>query len=231
MKYENIRSNALNGENILYQMPGICFWKDRNFRYHGGNKELLDANGFSSLNDIIGRTDYELLPFYNDADKYTEQDRFTLKGNVQFNIAMPELKEGKKGVHLIKKGPIFNENKEIVGVAGIGFQLTQENFKNIFSLLALSGLKFSDFISTIEGKDPIFSYGNLHFTKREAQVLSNLLRGNTASSTSKNIFLSRKTVEHYLEKIKNKLECKNKSEILNKAFECGFIDLMFVEVI
>lgn len=225
----NIPTSSPTLKNVLDQLPCICFWKDKNSVYKGGNKALLESNGFLTLDEIVGRCDYDLPQFYDDADKYTEQDKFSLAGNTQFNVARPHNPDGTKAVHLIKKGPLFNDNNEITGLIGVGFEMTRLNFKDIFSMLATADLKISDFITNNSNKDPIFSYKNIHFTKREAQVIGNLLRGNTAASTAKNLCLSRKTVEHYIEKLKDKLDCQNKVELINKAFDLGFIDLMFIE--
>jgi DNA-binding CsgD family transcriptional regulator len=224
------QSNALNSENVIFQMPGICFWKNIHSEYCGGNKEMLESNGFSTLEDILGKTDFDLSPFNQDAAKYTEQDKYTLMGNIQFNVATPTQKDGTLGVHLIKKGPLLNNRNEIVGVVGLGFNLNPENYSNLISRLAMASLKLSDFTKTISEKDPEFIYGNIGFTKRQAQVISCLLKGYSADLTAKTLNLSRRTVEHYLDIVKDKLNCQNKLQIVSKAFEMGFIHLMFLNI-
>ena len=49
---------------------------------------------------------------------------------------------------------------------------------------------------------------------RERQCLNLYLRGKSAQGTSQILNLSRRTVEHYLESIKNKMNCERKSDLL-----------------
>lgn len=55
------------------------------------------------------------------------------------------------------------------------------------------------------------------FTKRENDVIRHLLNGCTAYEISKKLYLSKRTVEHYLERMKEKLDCCSKSELIQKA--------------
>ena len=54
-------------------------------------------------------------------------------------------------------------------------------------------------------------------TYREQQCLKGLLKNETAKETAKTLGLSFRTVESYLENIKNKLECQDKRELLKAA--------------
>ena len=63
---------------------------------------------------------------------------------------------------------------------------------------------------------------NLKLTPREISCLRYYLDGKTAEDTAKALFLSRRTVEGYIESIKIKLGCKYKKDIFNKKelLEC-----------
>jgi DNA-binding CsgD family transcriptional regulator len=56
------------------------------------------------------------------------------------------------------------------------------------------------------------------FTKRELECMQYLAAGNTAKTTAKKLNLSPRTVEVYLEKIKEKFGVKRKTEILTKLY-------------
>ena len=63
---------------------------------------------------------------------------------------------------------------------------------------------------------------------RDKEVLKQLLNGNSAAQISKNLFLSCRTIEHYIERIKNKLVCFSKYELIKKARELehfGYFEL------
>ena len=184
---------------------------------------------FNSLEDIVGKSDFE-LPWHKDADKYIEQDQLTLKGVSQFNLDCLPRTDGSTMLHLCQKVPLYNEKGKITGVGGIGLELTRNNYKNIIPLLAFAGLNIENFIATLHKKNPDFVYGKIDLSKRQAQIISLLLRGYSAELTAKELKLSKRTIESYLIRLKEKLECKNKYELINKAFELGFIDLMFMRI-
>lgn len=56
-------------------------------------------------------------------------------------------------------------------------------------------------------------------SSREKEVLSLYLQGETARSIAERLLLSSRTVESYLENIKNKLNCYQKTELLKRAQE------------
>ena len=141
----------INLERVLYNMPGLCFWKDIHFQYLGASKEMLNSIGLKSVNDIIGKKDQD-MPWYNDADLYQEQDKLALKGQIQFKVNTFLRTDGARVVHLVKKGPLMDDNKKPIGIIGVGFCLTKHNYADLFSLLAFMGFSLSDFILTIEKK-------------------------------------------------------------------------------
>ncbi len=54
---------------------------------------------------------------------------------------------------------------------------------------------------------------------REKEILSLYLQGETARSIAERLYLSSRTVESYLENIKNKLNCYQKTELIKRAQE------------
>ena len=54
-------------------------------------------------------------------------------------------------------------------------------------------------------------------TAREQAVIKYLLNGNSASQIAKELSISTRTVEHHMERIKNKLNCFSKGELMQKA--------------
>lgn len=64
------------------------------------------------------------------------------------------------------------------------------------------------------------------FSKREIECIDSLLNGNTALITANNLNLSDRTVQHYIENIKNKVGCHSKAELLNCLSEMRKIKLL-----
>lgn len=100
----------------------------------------------------------------------------------------------KKMSMLTIKTPLYNHQKEIIGIFGISFYLTEIQMDK------------SNLIS---------------FTGMEKEYLTNLLKGKTAKEIAKQLNRSHKTIEDISARIKTKLNCKNKSELINKALDIG----------
>lgn len=60
-------------------------------------------------------------------------------------------------------------------------------------------------------------------TKRQEECLYQLIKGMTIKQVAKNLNLAPKTVEHYLDTIKNKLNCTSRQELITHALELSFI--------
>lgn len=56
-------------------------------------------------------------------------------------------------------------------------------------------------------------------SKREAECLYFLLRGNTAKNIANILRLSPRTVEHYLENVKMKFNVRTKTELIEKTID------------
>ncbi len=56
-------------------------------------------------------------------------------------------------------------------------------------------------------------------TPREVDVITLILLGHSAGKIAPKIYLSKRTVEHHIERIKDKLGCSSKAELIQKARE------------
>ena len=135
------------------------------------------------------------------------------------------------------KFPLFNESKALIGI--LGFTAFPENMHESFNFLMNSGLLApTSFVETQLNNYPLQVSAKLNpqeinalivklsekcgqsISKREAECLFYLIRGKTARETGIALHLSRRTVEIYLDSLKDKLNCRKKSEIIEKALDC-----------
>lgn len=58
-----------------------------------------------------------------------------------------------------------------------------------------------------------------NLTSKEKQVIKLVLEGFSASAIAPQMFLAKRTIEHFLERIKEKLNCGSKTELIQKARE------------
>jgi DNA-binding CsgD family transcriptional regulator len=211
---------------VLNSLPFICFWKDRDLNYLGCNPENLNAVKIKRMDEFIGKTDFD-MPWKDVADKFSTQDKQALKGKTILCVETITVANGTKSSFLVKRAPLYAQNKKIIGVVGSGFDLNKDNYKEAAMLLTGAGIKIPLLYSYIGSENPDFIYETVKFTKRQAQIISHFLKGHSADLTAKYLGLSRRTIESAIMLLKEKLGCKEKYQIIDKALEYGFIDLMF----
>ncbi|MGA2655125.1 MAG: PAS domain-containing protein [Gammaproteobacteria bacterium] len=113
-------------ENIINNLPGHVYWKDKNFAFLGCNEKQFKSAGFSSQAEIIGKTDYD-LPWREDADDLRKTDlKVITTGEVVTSEEPSTLSDGTAAIFLSKKIPLRNKENNIVGILGISFDITAE---------------------------------------------------------------------------------------------------------
>ena len=105
-------------------LPQSIFWKDRNFVYQGCNQNFARVAGISKPADIVGKTDYDLAWFQQEAEFFRECDRRVLEMDmIEHHIIEPNLQAD--GTRLdITKIPLHDGNGNIVGILGTYEELT-----------------------------------------------------------------------------------------------------------
>lgn len=113
--------------------------------------------------------------------------------------------------------PIYSEEGMYIGVTGVASDITiqkeMEQFQNDDRLKKLAQYNSSEFIADL------FDFKKLNITsltKRELQCVSAMLKGKTAKEIAKAFGLSPRTIEHLIERIKLKLKCKTRSQLIEK---------------
>src|SRR5512139_1730647 len=75
---------------IMNNIPQAVFWKDRDLVYLGCNQAFADDAGFSSPEDIVGKTDFD-MPWKDQAELYRADDRLVLEsGESKLNYEEPQ---------------------------------------------------------------------------------------------------------------------------------------------
>lgn len=107
---------------LLDNIPFLAWLKDKNGRYISVNTPFADYYKVSS-DDIIGKTDYDLLPI-DTAKKFEKIDNQILSsGERQSYETIEELFNGKEWIE-VNKSPIFNEKGDVIGLTGISRDIT-----------------------------------------------------------------------------------------------------------
>ncbi|MCE3268684.1 MAG: putative sensory histidine-kinase / response regulator [Burkholderiales bacterium] len=113
--------------NITRALPQYVFWKDINSVYLGCNKNYADLVGLNSPEEIIGKTDIDLLwqPTGDTAETFQKGDQDTIDGRPIINqeeiLALPS---GKTLITLVSKLPII-DNGQVLGIVGYFTNITE----------------------------------------------------------------------------------------------------------
>ena len=124
------RDRITNEHNLLRTLidniPDRIYFKDKEARFITGNKMLAKILKAGTIDKLIGKTDFEFYP-KEMADKYYEDDMEVIKsGKEIYNREQPGWDtKGDKIVLSTTKVPMKDELGEIIGLVGIGRDITE----------------------------------------------------------------------------------------------------------
>lgn len=216
----------LENNTLIEQLPGYILWKDLNSVFLKSNMNMACLLGFKHPDELVGITDYDMhCKAVEDADLFISEDqkarcsRSTISTLSLSTYANDEMK-----VLLANKALFFDENAQARGTVGQCIELNSRMLRNIpllwDTVLVDQGQKRSGtyYLNS--------EYGDIKLSKRQAQCLFYLLRGKTTKMIAKILQLSNRTVESYLEDIKDKMGCANKAQLIEKSIYLGFLEII-----
>lgn len=115
-----------NFYKIIDLVGAHIYWKDKGGRYLGCNQNMLDQFGLKNSNEIIGKTDFEVLSIpENEIFQLVENDKFALEHGI-FEGEEYGTFNGEKKTYLTKKISFFNDQGEIAGIIGTSLEITNQ---------------------------------------------------------------------------------------------------------
>jgi two-component system, OmpR family, aerobic respiration control sensor histidine kinase ArcB len=111
-------------ENLMHNLPGHLYWKDREGHYLGCNKGQAHFLGLHSHLDIIGQTDYD-LNWKNEASSLREVDKTVMENRKTYTAEETVYSNDTKFVFLSKKTPLLDFNNDILGILGVSIDITE----------------------------------------------------------------------------------------------------------
>jgi len=113
-------------KQVLMLIPGNVYWKDREGRYLGCNYQQLQVANVKLLEEIIGKTDAELYP-RDIATHIINTDKEIIENRLDSTLEEIGVdSEGREIVYLTKKSPLYDEFGQVVGLVGIGVDITKK---------------------------------------------------------------------------------------------------------
>lgn len=148
---------------VIDNLPQAVFWKDRESRFLGVNRRFLTDAGLTSIDEVIGKTDFD-MPWKDQAAAYRADDRAVIEQGPKINIEEPLTRSDGSIIWLrTSKMPLQREG-EVIGVLGIYEDITdlkqQEEELRTFKLLvenAPDGIGIADNNLVLTYTNPAFA--------------------------------------------------------------------------
>jgi hypothetical protein len=186
---ENKTLNIDEALNDFYHHEVSFYIKDKQGAYIGCNQYLLDFSNVSRLSDFVGITDY-MTPWEETANHLIDHDNVVMQSEsgVKFFEVLKNFK-GEYKIFLSHKKPCI-QNDKLMGTVGVSVE-TPAPAVNATSVLSANTC-FIDIARKVM----------LSLTFRQKQVLHLLLQGVSAKEVANCLCISKRTVEHHIELIK-----------------------------
>ncbi|MAD41819.1 MAG: hypothetical protein CL623_05455 [Arcobacter sp.] len=115
-------------KNIINTVPVRIFWKDKDCRYLGANRLFLEDAGFTDIDEIIGKSDFDMPWDKTEAQQYIIDDLSIMNEGIE-KINYEEFQtheNGETSVILTSKIPLRDESNNIIGILSSYADITHQ---------------------------------------------------------------------------------------------------------
>ena len=122
----NLRKSNDLLQSVVENVPARVFWKDRESRYLGCNLNFAKDAGYSSAENLVGKSDFE-MGWKDQAELYRADDRVVMESGVpKLNFEEPSTTPDGKTIWLrTSKVPLLSESRDIIGILGVYEDITE----------------------------------------------------------------------------------------------------------
>ncbi len=121
------RSLLVEKEQVLSNTPAMIVCKDLDYRYRYANSAYTDFIG-AELNEIIGKTDFDLYPEETACRVRNEDEKVLAQGHLLVDIETPLVNAQGQAVWLsVNKSPVISEDSgEITSMISVATDITEK---------------------------------------------------------------------------------------------------------
>ncbi|GGF93609.1 hypothetical protein GCM10010995_08490 [Cysteiniphilum litorale] len=116
-------SNKIDFQQVLDAIDAHVYWKDVTGRYLGCNSSVLSFNKFKKIKNIVGKTDYDILP-EKMADQAIANDAEVMRDDK--TVIVEEFCTDNSGrVFMSSKSPLLDRFGQVKGIVGVSIDITE----------------------------------------------------------------------------------------------------------
>ena len=114
-------------KTIIDSLPEVIFYKDKNSRFIGCNKNFNDYYKRFGVENVIGKTDLEIYPDKEIAENFIKIDKEIMDSKEEKYIEGVTLDDnGNRVIEESFKAPVINEKGEVWGIVGLARNITNQ---------------------------------------------------------------------------------------------------------
>lgn len=213
-------------KNLLRQLPGLVVLANKKSQCIYTNDYTAKMFGYKdgvSMEGIDSRS--MRCSAVENAEDFIVQDQIVIQNGIGLTILDIHVYADGQGRVLLSKKTPFKENNINVGYIFHGMEIHATVLNQVSSALIQSDKKYRA-KAVAQQRSYIINptIFKKSITKREVDCVFYLLRGNSMKMIAKNLNLSPRTVESYLEQIRIKLKCTNRSDLIEKCLAEGYLN-------
>jgi two-component system aerobic respiration control sensor histidine kinase ArcB len=115
-------------EDILYNLPGLIYWKNKDSQYIGFNKNVVQLSGLTR-EELVGKTDGELNWGKSEGESFKLDDQEVMETGI-VNVTEYEIPIKREDGHFMmlrtEKSRLFDRLGNVVGVLGVAMDITDQ---------------------------------------------------------------------------------------------------------
>lgn len=208
-KFTDSQNQQASISNVL-KFPFNVYFLDHMSTHRALNESEAEIMGFGSIQETIGKSSPDVSD--KSGKLIRENDEAVLKMGHSIIIEENLHRNDQKNFQTLSfKFPIYNNEDKIHGIFGCSIILGHHALADSLTRISQLGLLLP--MSTLlnqKSEIPIL-------TQRQIDCLVPLIQGKTMKQIARSLHLSPKTIEHYLQTLKVKLDCGSRSQLIYKA--------------
>lgn len=218
IKLHRASQNTLHNHTVsdVLHLPFQVYFENTSHTTLKSNEIYAEVNGFASLQECIGEKWYK--PFkYNTILPTLKNDKEVVQQNKYIIVEESGLRVDETEVHTLSiRMPWYSNENKLIGLFGLSISLGKAPLaESLLQIADLGLLNSENKIKNVIGTE----FNNVYLSKQQLICAKFLLNGMTAKEIANKINLSSRTVESYIDIIKTKLKCYNKTELILKLSE------------
>lgn len=112
---------------VMEALPGMVFYKDKEGKYVYANKEFNNFYNGKDIDELIGKTNFDIHPTKELAIKYTKEDKEVLQKKQSIKAeTILQSENGEKIYTEAVKVPVLDKKENVVGVVGLILDVTEK---------------------------------------------------------------------------------------------------------